>query len=421
VRCHNARQRSGNLDLQALRTLGLAPNAAVWERLLQRVKARLDPPLGMERPDDAGYEAIIGSLEAALDQAYLSDGSLDTAAQLDEVGLANRMAAFLWGDERPDAVLLDAARRGALRNSAVLEQQVRRMLRDPRSDALVARFFERWMLRDAFASLSTATLRFAGPDGELHRDFATESRLFLQSQIRDDRNALELWTADYTFVNERLARHYGIAGVSGASFRRVTLKDPARRGILGHGSFLTVTSLATRTSPATRGKTIMQLFWGINPPAPPPNVPTLGGSDDRPMRERLNEATRSAACVSCHRIFEQYGLAMENFNAIGAWQDSQGGTIIDVSGTFADGSAFIGPRELREGLLKTRDAYYTNITRSLLGFALGREGLAWRTYESEMPAVRAVLREASLSDYRWSSLVLAIVKSEPFQTKAVAP
>jgi hypothetical protein len=139
------------------------------------------------------------------------------------------------------------------------------------------------------------------------------------------------------------------------------------------------------------------------------------------MRERLNEATRSAACVSCHRIFEQYGLAMENFNAIGAWQDSQGGTIIDVSGTFADGSAFIGPRELREGLLKTRDAYYTNITRSLLGFALGREGLAWRTYESEMPAVRAVLREASLSDYRWSSLVLAIVKSEPFQTKAVAP
>jgi hypothetical protein len=209
--------------------------------------------------------------------------------------------------------------------------------------------------------------------------------------------------------------------VTGANFRRVALPDLARRGILGQGSFLTVTSHADRTSPVTRGKVVMQLFWGLDPPAPPPNVPVLGGSNDRPMRERMKEATKSPACVNCHRIFEQYGFALENFNPVGAWQTSQGGSGIDTTGVFPDGSPFDGPADLRDGLLKTRDAYYTNITRSLLGFALGREGLAWRTYESEMPTVRAALREASVNDYRWSSIVLGIVRSDPFQRRAVLP
>jgi hypothetical protein len=223
-------------------------------------------------------------------------------------------------------------------------------------------------------------------------------------------------------VNERLARHYGMGGVTGASFRRVTVRDAARLGILGQGSLLTVTSMPDRTSPVVRGKTVMRLFWGLNPPDPPPNVPALGGSNDRPMRERMLEATANAAvCASCHRSFDQYGFALENFNAIGAWQTTQGGALIDASGVFPDGSAFNGPAELRDGLLKTRDAYYTSMTRSLLGYALGREAFAWRTYEYEMPAVRAVVREAAANDHRWSSIVLGIVRSAPFQGRNVVP
>jgi hypothetical protein len=419
--CHNPRQKTANLDLQTARVQGLTANPALGERALQRLRARRDPPIGMKRPDEGTYQTMVETLATALDQSYPASDSSNPAAQLDDMGLATRMARFIWGAEKPDASLTDAARRGALRNAAVLEQQVRRMLRDVKSDALVSGFFERWLLRDGLDKLATSTQRSPGLDDELRQAFATETRLFLRSQLREDRDAADLWTANYTFVNERLARHYGILRFSGSGFRRVSLTDPARGGLLGQGSLLTVTSYADRTSPAVRGKFVMRLFYGLNPPDPPPNVPALGGANDRPMKERMTEAASSPACVSCHQSFVPMGFALDNFDQIGAWRTSQAGSLIDGTGTFPDGTTFNGPVELREGLLRTRDAYYTSITRSLLGYALGREGPAWRTYEYEMPAVRAVVRDAAASDYRWSAIVLGIVQSQPFQTKNVVP
>ena len=421
VSCHNPRQKTANLDLQTLRAQGLTANPALGERSLQRLRARRDPPLGMKRPDEGTYQTLVETLATALDESYPANGSVTPATQLDDLGLANRMAAFIWGAEKPDASLMDAARRGALRNAAVLEQQVRRMLRDPKSDALVAGFFERWLLRDGLDKLATSAQRNPGLDDPLRQAFATETRLFLRSQLREDRDAADLWTANYTFVNERLARHYGILRFSGSGFRRVTLTDPARAGLLGQGSLLTVTSMADRTSPAVRGKFVMRLFYGFNPPDPPPNVPALRGPDDRPMKERMTEAATAPPCVSCHQTFMPIGFAMDNFDPIGAWRTSQSGAIIDATGTFPDGTDVNGPAELRDALLRTPDAFYTNITRSLLGYALGREAPAWRTYEYEMPTVRAVVREAAANDYRWSAIVLGIVRSAPFQTRNVVP
>ncbi len=423
VGCHNPRQRLGNLDFQTLRVEGLAANAVVWERALQRLRARRDPPAGLPRPDDDTYRAMVDSLAAALDRSYPANGAIDQASRIDDVGLANRMAAFLWGEEKPDGNLLEAARRGTLRSGDAIDRQVRRMLKDARASAFITGFLERWMLRDGLERLARTPSRVPGFDQDLLQDFATETRLFLGSQVQEDRDVSDLWTSNFTFVNERLARHYGLPGVTGAAFRRVTARAPERLGILGHASLLTATSFADRTSPVVRGVTVMRLFWGLNPPPPPPNVPPLAseGSGDRPMRERMNEATTVAVCRNCHRTFDQFGFALENFNAIGAWRTTQGGTPLDVSGVFPDGTRFNGPAELREGLLRTRDAFYASLTRSLLGYALGREGTAWRTYEHEMPAVRRVVRDAEAGHHRWSSLVAGIVRSAPFQRGTVVP
>jgi len=404
-----------------VRAGGLAANQSVWEHVLQRLRARRDPAAGLPRPDDETYRAMVDALAAALDRSYPIAAPAQ-AGQIDDAGLAARMAAFLWGGDKPDASLADAARRGTLRQGDTIDQQVRRMLKDPRASAFVSGFLERWMLRDRLERLVQNPSRVPGFDEELRQDFATETRLFLRSQIQDDKDALGLWTSNYTFVNERLARHYGLPGVTGTTFRRVTVHDAARVGILGHGSLLTVTSAADRTSPVARGVTVMRLFWGVSSPQPPPNVPPLAESPgDRPMRERMDAATASSFCVNCHRTFDQYGFALENFDGIGAWRTTQGGSPLDVSGTFADGTRFNGPTELREGLLRTRDAYYASMTRSLLGYALGREGPAWRTYDYEMPAVRAVVRAAASDDYQWSALVAGVVKSAPFQRATVIP
>lgn len=422
VGCHNPRQRVAGLDLQTLRVEGLTANQAMWERVLQRLRARRDPAAGLPRPDDETYRVMVDALAAALDRSYPAAATTGEAGQVDDVGLAARLAAFLWGDEKPDAALMDAARRGTLRRGGTIDQQVRRMLKDVRADAFVTGFLERWMLRDGLDRLAKSPSRVPGFDEALRQDFATETRLFLRSQVQEDRDALDLWTSNYTFVNERLARHYGLPGVTGAAFRRVTVRDAARVGILGHGSWLTVTSPADRTSPIVRGVTVMRLFWGLTPPPPPPNVPALAAAPaDRPMRERMDAATTAPVCLSCHRSFDQYGFALENFDPIGAWRTEQGGTPLDVSGVFTDGHRFTGPAGLREGLLGTRDAFYASMTRSLLGYALGREGPAWRTYEYEMPAVRAVTRAAASSDYQWSALVAGIVKSAPFQRGTVVP
>jgi len=425
VTCHDQAGHVANLNLESLASHSIAENTTTWETLLRQLRARRMPPADQPRPDEGTYLTLISALEVALDQAYPVNATLSASPRVTDEELANRMAGFIWGqDAKPDAALLDAVRRGALQDPAVLEQQVRRMLRDPKSSALATGFFERWMLADGLKQLASSDKRNPALDEPLMQSFETESLLFFQSQIRDDRPAMELWTANYSYVNERLARLYGIQGISGNEFQRVTLSGSERAGILGQGSFLSVTSEGNRTSPSIRGKTILKLFLGTNPPDPPPNVPPVASTvvqAERPMRERLADHTVNRACASCHRIFDPLGFALENFDTTGALRRTQSGVPIDASGAFIDGTKFSGPAEFRKSLMKYRDAYYNSVTQRMLGFALGRQPLGWKVYDYEMPTVRAIVRQAAASDYRWSSIVLGIIKSTPFQMKNIVP
>ena len=267
--------------------------------------------------------------------------------------------------------------------------------------------------------LSLDKLKTAQPDPSLYPQFDaellqamdTETRLFLQSQLREDRDAVELWTANYTYVNERLARHYGLSGISGKEFRRVTWPDTNRAGLLGQAGPLTALSVAARTSPTVRGLYVLTRFLGMDAPSPPANVPPLAERPaNRPgtMRDRMMAHKTNPSCASCHAMFDPLGLALENFDATGGWRITDGGSPIDASGTFIDGTRFNGPAELRAGLLKYRDAYYTGVTQQLLAYALNRKGKAGRVYDYEMPAVRKIVRDASANGYRWSSILAGI-------------
>jgi hypothetical protein len=413
--CHNQNLKIAGLALDSLNTTNITENTAVWERILRRLRARRDPPLGIRRPDEGAYQTAVSTLELALDQAYPVNTSLNAALRVTDSELASRMAKFIWKAD-PDAALLDAAQRGRLREPAVLEQQVQRMLRDPKASSLATDFLKRWLIWDWAPKPGDDAIRLA---------FEAETRIFLNDQIHADHNALDLWTANYSFMNDALARHYGIPGISGAYFRQVAFTDNMRAGILGQASFLTSSSANDRTSPVGRAKMIMELFFGINPPDPPPNVPAIKTDDNRPthvpMRVMMQEHRTNPACNSCHMSFEPIGWALENFNFIGQWRNTDGGAPIDASGILVDGTKFNGPAELRSALLKYRDAYYSNAVQTMLGYALGRNARSWRLYDYEMPSVRAIVREAAPRDYRWSAIVLGIVKSTPFQMKTVVP
>ena len=337
--------------------------------------------------------------------------------------LALRLAAFLWNDA-PDGQLAEAARRGELADPDALKRQVARMLRDRRSDALLDNFFVKWLSLDKLktAKLPDSVL-FPQVDRELLESMGAETRLFVQSQLREDRNAVELWTARYTFVNERLARHYDLPSISGKEFRRVTGLNPNRAGLLGQASVLTLLSQPSRTSPTARGKYVLSRFLGIEPQEPPANIPPLPeapGNGAGTMREQLATHRTNPHCASCHATFDPLGFALENFDAIGRWRTTDGGRPIDASGAFTDGTRFSGPIELREGLLKRRGLYYANVTQQLLAYALNRRkpGLV---YDYEMPVVRQIVRDASVDGYRWSSLLAGIAASGPFQAKEIVP
>jgi hypothetical protein len=410
--CHNQSRKSGNLSLDNLNAGDVSENPAVWEKVLLRLRTRRDPPNGTPRPEDAIYASAISTLESALDHAYPTNSAFNDSNRLSDQELANRMANFIWNGT-PDTALLDTVKKGNLRKPAVLEQQVRRMLKDPKAAALVTGFFERWASVDQLSKSQSV-----GED--LRQALETETRLFLESQIRDDRSALDLWTANYTFINDKLASHYGIPGISGSEFRKYTFTDNKRAGLLGQGSFLTVTSFKDRTSPVMRGKTVLMTFLGVSPPPPIPNVPPLKQNDDRPMRVRMQEHLSSPVCVNCHVSFDSIGFALENFNLAGQWRSNDRGALIDTSGAFVDGTKFDGPAELRAGLLKYRAAYYSNITQKMLGYALGRQAKAWPVSDYEMPSVRAVVREAATQEYHWSAIVSGIVKSAPFQARSLS-
>ena len=335
--------------------------------------------------------------------------------RLDDLDLASRLSFFLWSSI-PDDELLAAAADGRLDDPAELERQTRRLLGDDRSRALVDNFASQWLRLRNLESQERESADYPEFDENLREAFRRETELFVESNIREDRSLLELLSANYTFVNERLARHYGIAGVYGDRFRRVTLDaEHPRGGLLGHGGLLMVTSYPNRTSPVVRGKWLLETILGAPPPEPPPNVPGLPdrgeGGEPASVRERLERHRANPACAGCHAPMDPLGFALENFDAIGTWRaHSEAGLPIDASATMPSGAAFEGPAGLRRVLLSRGEDFAATVTEKLLAYALGR-GLEY----TDRPAVRRILRAAAADDYRWSSIVLGIVKSTPFQ------
>jgi cytochrome c551/c552 len=340
------------------------------------------------------------------------------AYQISDLELASRLSFFLWSSI-PDEQLLDLAERGRLKNPTVLQQQVRRLLADPRSDTLVSNFAGQWLhLRNVE---TTKPDPFIFPFDEfLRQAFLKETELFVQSLFREDRSLLDLLTADYTFVNERLAEHYGIPKIYGSQFRRVAVVDPNRRGLLGHGSILTVTSYPNRTSVVLRGKWILENLLGTPPPPPPPDVPELRAERNGKtlsMREQMQVHRANPICASCHARMDPIGFALENYDAVGKWRSEDAGVSIDASGQLPDGARFEGPAGLSQVLLtKYREDFVRTATEKLLTYALGR-GI--EHYDN--PTIRAISRETASNNYRISSWILAIVNSTPFRMRQAVP
>jgi hypothetical protein len=340
----------------------------------------------------------------------------NTSYRISDLDLASRLSFFLWSSI-PDDELLELAERGRLHEPAVLKQQVRRMLADSRSDAIVENFAGQWLSIRSLQAVVPDPRIFPEFDEELRDAMQKETELFFASNLSEDRPVMDLLNADYTFLNERLARHYGIPGVYGSQFRRVPLTQDARRGLLGKGTILATTSRANRTSPVLRGKWVLDNLLGVPPSPPPPNVAAglKETSDDGrvlTVREQTEAHRANPACSVCHSLMDPIGFALDNFNGVGQLRTSDGGIPLDVSGTLYDGTQFEGPAGLRKLLLDREEQVVTTITEKLLTYALGR-GL--QSYDQ--PAVRKILREAAPSDYRWSSLIEGVVNSLPFQMR----
>jgi hypothetical protein len=344
------------------------------------------------------------------------------AYPLRDLELASRLSFFLWSTI-PDDELLDLATAGRLSAPATLERQVRRMLAHPKAQSIVDNFAGQWLQLRNLRNKQPNSHEYPDFDDNLRRALQTETELFFASVMREDRSVVDLMTADYTFLNERLGRHYGIPGVYGSHFRRVTLTDDARRGLLGKGAILMVTSHAHRTSPVLRGKWVLENVLGAPPPPPPDVVPPfeedIEAAKPRSVRERMEQHRRNPACAGCHRMIDPAGLALENFDGVGAWRTRDGGTRgapVDASGQLVDGTTINGVVELRRALLREPDTFARTVTEKLMIYALGR-GLAG----PDMPAVRTVVRDAARDNYRFSSLILGIVRSVPFRMRVAAP
>jgi len=347
------------------------------------------------------------------------------AYRVSDVELASRLSFFLWGSI-PDDELFDAAAKGTLRDPAVLERQVRRMLADRRArDSLTDSFVGQWLGLRKLRNASPDPTVFSAFDENLRVAMQRETQLFLEAQLREDRPVVELVTANYTFVNERLARHYGIPNVYGNHFRRVTWSDDRRAGILGQASILTLTSYANRTSPVTRGKWVLETMLGTPPAPPPANVPPLKareeGTPPTSLRERMEVHRQNPVCATCHRMMDPLGFALENFDGIGRWRTTEEtgipgeeGPAIDPTGVAPDGSTFDGATGLRQILVSRQDEFIGTVIERLLTYALGR-----RLEASDMPAVRRIQREAAAHESRWSAVILGIVNSTPFPTRRI--
>ena len=338
-----------------------------------------------------------------------------------DIDLASRLSFFLWGLP-PDQDLIAAAQRRELSTVAGLERYARRMLADPRAEALASRFAAQWLRLQDVEKVRPDPNFYPNFDENLAEAMRTETKMFFESLVREDRSLLDLLTADYTFVNERLARHYGFPGVLGRDFRRITYPDSTRRGILGQGSMLVQTSLANRTSPVLRGKWVMEVLMGTPPPPPPPNVPDLEASgeakDGRLLttRERMEIHRQNATCASCHRFMDPIGLALDNFDVTARWRVRENGMPLDTTGDFYDGTKITSLSELNAALLKRPAPLVRNFTENLMVYALGR-----RAEYFDQPAIRQIAKQAEASNYKISSFILGVVKSEAFRMRRVEP
>jgi len=346
-----------------------------------------------------------------------------TVYRISDLELASRLSFFLWSSI-PDDQLLRVAGQGTLHTPAVLNQQVRRMLADEKAEALVSNFAGQWLYLRNLKSLQPNSLEFPDFDDNLRQALQRETELFFRSIVREDRNVVDLMTADYTYLNERLAKHYGVSNIYGSHYRRVTLTDDARKGLLGKGAILMVTSHADRTSPVVRGKWVLDNLLSAPVPPMPNNVPPLNEDANRggkilTMRERMEEHRKNPVCASCHKIMDPIGLSMENFDAVGAWRTRDGGTLgspINASGELLDGTKVDGVVTLRQALLRQPELFVGTVAEKLMIYALGR-GLA----SYDQPEVRRIVRESAGQDYRFSSLIMGVVNSTAFQKRAKVP
>jgi hypothetical protein len=377
---------------------------------------------GFELGVRTGLQAILASPSFIFRlERQAPDASPGDTYRLADVDLASRLSFFLWSTG-PDEELLETAVAGRLSDPGVLERQGERMLADPRSEALASRFAAQWLrLQDADKN-SPDTYLYPDFTAQLRADMVRETQLLFEHLVREDRSLFELITADYTFVNERLADHYGIPGVAGAEFRRVQYPDATRRGVLGHGSVLLLTSMANRTSPVLRGKWVLEVLLGAPPPPPPPDVPAFettesaAGGRVLTTRERMEEHRANPTCNACHRLMDPIGLALDNFDVTGQWRIRENGRPLDTSGSFYDDSPLSSPEDLTEVLLSRPLPIARNFAANMLAFATGR-----RLEYYDQPTIRAIATEAAADDYRLSSFILGVVNSVPFQMASVSP
>jgi hypothetical protein len=414
VSCHSGPAPKGGVSLDRIDADNPARDVEAWERVVRQLRAHTMPVMGAARPDSRTYDSIISALTGAIDRAA------PARKPLAEPEIASRLARLVW-DTAPDGPLLDAAAKGQLDVPEVLQAHVRRMLADSKSSALISGFFSAWLSLGELTTIKRDRGLFPEFDDELRTAMQRETELFIASQLRDNRNPLELWTANHTFLNERLAKHYGLPGVTGPEYRRVMWSGSERAGLLGQGSILTLTSYlynaypvdVPTTSPAQRAKWILTRALGVNPPATVQNVP----SADFPFVKHtpLVEQSRTfpaTPCLACHRSFFPLSYGLENFDMLGRWRSDYGPGAINASGSMVDGTVFNGPVELRRALLERGDAFLNLLTEKLLAYAIGGpSAMAQSTPPARMPIVRAVLREAKAHNYSWSSLIAAIARA----------
>jgi len=374
-----------------------------------------------ERDFEYGIEKALRAMLVSPDFLFRIEhdpggSSTDAVYRINDFELASRLSFFLWSSI-PDDPLLDLAERGQLKSPVVLQQQVRRMLDDSRSESLVANFAGQWLYLRSLAQVKPDPDAFPEFDESLRQSFQRETELFFQNILREDGSVIELLDANYTFLNQRLAEHYGIPRIYGSQFRKTALTDPNRGGLLGQGSLLTVTSYPNRTSVVQRGKWILENLLGAPPPPPPPDVPDLKphGKDGKllTMREQMEQHRTNPICSSCHARMDPIGFALENYDGVGKWRSQDNGSAIDATGKLPGGAQFNGPAGLKKLLLASyRDDFVATVTEKLLTYALGR-GLEYY----DQPAVRSIARQAARDNYRMSALITAVVQSTPFQMR----